>query len=85
MIFTFINFHSIDFDCRTSSLEVPQRKSPATPRTARQLKIPGSDSDTVSSPNPVSKTPKDRSPKVTERKALTSPVSEVFFCHLHLN
>ncbi|XP_022746600.1 interactor of constitutive active ROPs 2, chloroplastic-like [Durio zibethinus] len=61
---------------RTSSLEVPQRKSPATPRTAHQLKIPGSDSDTVSSPNPASKTPKDRSPKVTERKALRSPVSE---------
>ncbi|XWS66930.1 hypothetical protein CRYUN_Cryun05aG0242900 [Craigia yunnanensis] len=61
---------------RTSSLEVPKRKSPATPRTARQLKIPGSDSDTVSSPNPASKTPKDRSPKVTERKALRSPVSE---------
>ncbi|XP_022744246.1 interactor of constitutive active ROPs 2, chloroplastic-like [Durio zibethinus] len=61
---------------RTSSLEVPQRKSPATPRTAHKLKIPGSDSDKVSSPNPASKTPKDRSPKVTERKALRSPVSE---------
>ncbi|XVE76232.1 hypothetical protein DITRI_Ditri12bG0156300 [Diplodiscus trichospermus] len=61
---------------RTSSLEVPQRKSPATPRTARQLKIPGSNSDTVPSPNPASKTPKDRSPKVTERKTLRSPVSE---------
>ncbi|XWS43629.1 hypothetical protein CRYUN_Cryun16bG0120300 [Craigia yunnanensis] len=61
---------------RTSSLEVPQRKSPATPRTARQLKILGSDSATVSSPNPASKTHKDRSPKVTERKALRSPVSE---------
>ncbi|XP_021289662.1 interactor of constitutive active ROPs 2, chloroplastic isoform X1 [Herrania umbratica] len=61
---------------RTSSLEVPQRKSPATPRTARQLKTPGPDSDTVSSPNPASKTPKDRSPKVTARKALRSPVSE---------
>ncbi|OMO72564.1 VHS domain-containing protein [Corchorus capsularis] len=61
---------------RVSTLEVPQRKSPATPRTARQLKTPGSDSDTVPSPNPASKTPKDRSPKVTERKALRSPVSE---------
>ncbi|GMI96559.1 interactor of constitutively active ROP2, ROP interactive partner 2, ROP interactive partner 3 [Hibiscus trionum] len=61
---------------RTSSAEVPQRKSPATPRTARQLKIPGSDSDKVSSPNPKSKTPKDRSPKVSERKVLRSPVSE---------
>ncbi|EOY07757.1 ROP interactive partner 3 isoform 3, partial [Theobroma cacao] len=53
-----------------------KRKSPATPRTARQLKTPGPDSDTVSSPNPASKTPKDRSPKVTARKALRSPVSE---------
>ncbi|KAG4184122.1 hypothetical protein ERO13_A09G151900v2 [Gossypium hirsutum] len=61
---------------RTSSVEVPQRKSPATPRTARQLKIPGSDSEAVSSPNPASKTPKDRSPKVTERKVLRSPVAE---------
>nr|KJB33005.1 hypothetical protein B456_006G1686001 [Gossypium raimondii] len=62
---------------RTSSAEVPQRKSPATPRTARQLKIPGSDSEAVSSPNPASKTPKDRSPKVTERKVLRSPVAEL--------
>ncbi|KAK8632315.1 hypothetical protein V6N13_072709 [Hibiscus sabdariffa] len=61
---------------RTSSAEVPQRKSPATPQTARQLKIPRSDSDTLSSPNTKSKTPKDRSPKVTERKVLRSPVSE---------
>ncbi|KAK8512340.1 hypothetical protein V6N13_097008 [Hibiscus sabdariffa] len=61
---------------RTSSAEVPQRKSPATPRTARQLKIPRSESDTLSSPNTKSKTPKDRSPKVTERKVLRSPVSE---------
>ncbi|XVE96758.1 hypothetical protein REPUB_Repub02eG0250300 [Reevesia pubescens] len=76
MIFTSIIFRSIDFDSRTSSIEVPRRKSPATPRTARQLKIPGSDSDAVSSPSPASKTPKDRSPKVTVRKALKSPVSE---------
>ncbi|XVF76503.1 hypothetical protein PTKIN_Ptkin13bG0271400 [Pterospermum kingtungense] len=61
---------------KTSSLEVPQRKSLATPRTARQLKIPASDSNMVSSPKPGTKTPKDRSPKVTERKALRSPVSE---------
>ncbi|XWS55777.1 hypothetical protein CRYUN_Cryun09bG0029800 [Craigia yunnanensis] len=61
---------------RTSSLEVAQRKSPTTPQTARQLKIPGSDSEKVSSPNPASKTPKGRSPKVTERKALRSPIYE---------
>ncbi|KAA8518796.1 hypothetical protein F0562_016429 [Nyssa sinensis] len=59
---------------RTGSLEVPQRTSPATPRTARQLK--GSDSDSVSSPHPASRTPKDRSPKVIERRSPRSPVSE---------
>ncbi|TYH77294.1 hypothetical protein ES332_D04G144400v1 [Gossypium tomentosum] len=61
---------------KTSPLEVPQRNSSATPRTSHQMKISGSDAGTVSSPNPASKTPKDRSPKVTERKALRSPVSE---------
>ncbi|XP_039042113.1 interactor of constitutive active ROPs 2, chloroplastic-like [Hibiscus syriacus] len=61
---------------RTSSAEAPQRKSPATPRTARQLKIPRSDTDTVSSPNTKSRTPKDRSPNVAERRVLRSPVPE---------
>ncbi|KAK4583375.1 hypothetical protein RGQ29_026219 [Quercus rubra] len=61
---------------RAGSLEVPQRKSPATPRTARQLKTPGSESDSVSSPHPASKTPKDKSPKTVERKSPRSPMSE---------
>ncbi|KAE8666223.1 40S ribosomal protein S23-like [Hibiscus syriacus] len=61
---------------RTSSAEAPQRKSPATPRTACQLKIPRSDTDTASSPNTKSRTPKDRSPKVAERRVLRSPVPE---------
>ncbi|GMI80994.1 interactor of constitutively active ROP2, ROP interactive partner 2, ROP interactive partner 3 [Hibiscus trionum] len=61
---------------KTSSLAVPRRKSPSTPRTARQLKIPGADLDSVSSPNPPGKMPKDRSPKATEHKVLTTPVSE---------
>lgn len=61
---------------RTASSEVPQRKSPATPRTARQLKIPGSDSDSVPSPNPASKIPKDKSPKVPERRSPRSPATE---------
>ncbi|XP_059667694.1 interactor of constitutive active ROPs 2, chloroplastic-like isoform X2 [Cornus florida] len=61
---------------RTGSLEVPQRASPVAPRTARQLKTPGSDSDSVSSPNPASRTPKDRSPKVIERRSPRSPVPE---------
>ncbi|XP_027365596.1 interactor of constitutive active ROPs 2, chloroplastic-like isoform X2 [Abrus precatorius] len=62
---------------RTSTSEVPQRKSPVTPRNARQMKTLGSDSDSVSSsPNPASKPQKDKSPKVTERKSPRSPISE---------
>ncbi|KAK0584061.1 hypothetical protein LWI29_007037 [Acer saccharum] len=62
---------------RAGSLEVPKRKSPASPRTARQLKTPGSDAEVVSSsPRPMNKTPKDRSPKVIERKSPRSPMSE---------
>ncbi|POO01594.1 Interactor of constitutive active ROPs [Trema orientale] len=60
---------------KASTLEVPQRRSPATPRTARQLKTSGSDADSVSSPNVASKTPKS-SPKVIERRSPRSPVSE---------
>lgn len=58
--------------------EVPQKKSPATPRTARQLKTPNSDAYSVSSPNAAKKTPKDRSPKVIECRSPHSPISEVF-------
>ncbi|KAG8647296.1 interactor of constitutive active ROPs 2, chloroplastic [Manihot esculenta] len=58
-----------------SSSELPQRKSPATPRTARKLKIPGPDSDSPSV-NPTSKTPKDKTPKVRERRSPRSPASE---------
>ncbi|KAL0409882.1 UNVERIFIED_CONTAM: Interactor of constitutive active ROPs 2, chloroplastic [Sesamum latifolium] len=61
---------------RPRSLDVPKRPSPATPRTARKLKTPGSDSDSASSPNPVSKTPKDRSPKVVDRKSPRIPAIE---------
>ncbi|CAI0472405.1 unnamed protein product [Linum tenue] len=61
---------------RAASLEVPQRRSPATSRTARQLKPSGADSDSVGSPNPATKTPKDRSPKVPERKSPRSPITE---------
>nr|KYP43922.1 hypothetical protein KK1_034604 [Cajanus cajan] len=42
---------------RTGASEVPQRKSPASPKQA-------------------SKTPKDRSPKVTERRSPRSPIAE---------
>ncbi|KAK7267624.1 hypothetical protein RIF29_20302 [Crotalaria pallida] len=62
---------------RSGLSEVPQRKSPATPRTARHLKTPGSGPDSLSSsPKPASNTPKDRSPKVTERKSPRSPIPE---------
>ncbi|KHN48324.1 interactor of constitutive active ROPs 2, chloroplastic-like isoform X1 [Glycine soja] len=62
---------------RTGTSEVPQRKSPASPQNARKLKTPGSDTDSVSSsPKPGSKTPKNKSPKVTERKSPRSPISE---------
>ncbi|KAK7355714.1 hypothetical protein VNO80_14974 [Phaseolus coccineus] len=61
---------------RAGTSEVP-RKCPASPQTARKLKTPGSDTDSVSSsPKPASKTPKNKSPKVTERKSPRSPISE---------
>ncbi|KAK3038397.1 hypothetical protein RJ639_030563 [Escallonia herrerae] len=60
---------------RTSS-EVPQRTSPTTPRTTRQLKTPGADNDSIPSPHPVIRTPKEKSPKVTERRSPRSPASE---------
>ncbi|CAI9779022.1 unnamed protein product [Fraxinus pennsylvanica] len=61
---------------RPASLDVPHKVSSATPRTARKLKTPGSDSDPVSSPNPASKTPKDRSSKVVVRRSPRTPVAE---------
>ncbi|KAI5425970.1 hypothetical protein KIW84_031697 [Lathyrus oleraceus] len=64
-------------DDRVSASEMSQRKSPATPRTARQLKTPNSGSNSASSsPNPIRKTPKDMSPKVNERRLSHSPISE---------
>ncbi|GKV30158.1 hypothetical protein SLEP1_g39007 [Rubroshorea leprosula] len=66
---------SYDF-CSRTSLEVPQRKSPGTPRTARQLKSPKNDSVAVSSTSPASKKPKDGSPKVVERRSPRSPATE---------
>nr|GMD62726.1 interactor of constitutive active ROPs 2, chloroplastic-like [Ipomoea batatas] len=58
-----------------TTVEVPQRTSPATPRTARKLRT-SIDSDSVSSPNPASRTPKDRSPKVVDRRSPRSPATE---------
>lgn len=59
---------------RTGSLEVPQRSSPATPRSTKQQKTAGADSDTV--PSPVTRTPKARSPKIVDRRSPRSPASE---------
>lgn len=82
-ILSYSGFHPTGFDNRTSSSEVPQRKSLATPRTARQLKLPGSDSDSVSSAaSPMNKTPKG-SPKVVERKSPRSPALEVLSYYLY--
>ncbi|KAL3839626.1 hypothetical protein ACJIZ3_024217 [Penstemon smallii] len=61
---------------RPGSLDVPQKQFASTPRTARKLKTPESNSDSVSSPNTVSKTPKDRSPKVVDRRSPQSPAIE---------
>lgn len=61
---------------RTVSVEVPQRTTAATLKTTRKLKTPGSDADTISSPNPANRTPKDRSPKVVCRRSPRSPVVE---------
>ncbi|GMH10095.1 hypothetical protein Nepgr_011936 [Nepenthes gracilis] len=58
------------------SAEGPQKKSPATPRTAGQLRIPGSDSDPVPFPNPSNRTPNTRSPKFIERGSPRILISE---------
>ncbi|RZC76507.1 hypothetical protein C5167_000571 [Papaver somniferum] len=60
---------------RTGSLEVPQRTSPTTTRTARQLKMPGAEGDSPS-PTSVSRTPKERNLKVAERRSPRSPATE---------
>lgn len=53
---------------RNATVEVPQRTSPAAPKTARKLKTPGSDAAT--------RTPKERSPKVVVRRSPRSPALE---------
>ncbi|KAI3995212.1 hypothetical protein MKX01_032014 [Papaver californicum] len=60
---------------RSGSSEVPHRPSPATPRTARQLKVTGSESDSAS-PHSTIRTP-NRSPKVMDRRSPRSPVTEL--------
>ncbi|XP_077239566.1 interactor of constitutive active ROPs 2, chloroplastic-like isoform X2 [Tasmannia lanceolata] len=57
--------------------EVSQKTSPRTPRSARQLKTTGSESDSASSTHPTIRTPTDRSPKVPDRRSPRSPVLEM--------
>ncbi|KAL6505650.1 hypothetical protein OROHE_023029 [Orobanche hederae] len=63
---------------RHDSLEASQRSSLTTPRVVRKLvKAPGSDADSFfSSPNMVSKTPKDKSPKVVDPRSLRNQATE---------
>lgn len=57
---------------RAATLEVPQR----TTKTARQLKTSGAEADNSVSHSPANRTPKARSPKVTERRSPRTPTSE---------
>ncbi|XP_020086915.1 interactor of constitutive active ROPs 2, chloroplastic-like isoform X2 [Ananas comosus] len=59
---------------RNGSSDVPQRTSPATPRSARVSKTGGNESDT-SGITPM-KTMTERSPKVVERRSPRSPATE---------
>lgn len=68
------DFHMIDLDSRSGSSEAPQKVSP---RAVRQLKTTALESKSASSSNQTCRTPKDRSPKVVERRSPRSPVSEV--------
>ncbi|XP_021751582.1 interactor of constitutive active ROPs 2, chloroplastic-like isoform X1 [Chenopodium quinoa] len=73
-------------ESRNGSSEMPQRtppstkssqkSSPTTNRIARPLKVAGSGSGSIASPNSLSKTPKKRSPKVLERGSPRSPMNE---------
>ncbi|KAJ4838920.1 hypothetical protein Tsubulata_025956 [Turnera subulata] len=61
-----------DFVSRSGSSGTPQRVSP---RAVRQLKTTGLEADS-GSPSNQARTPKDKSPKVTERRSPRSPASE---------
>ncbi|XP_021912177.1 interactor of constitutive active ROPs 3 [Carica papaya] len=58
---------------RSSTSEVPQKVSP---RIVRQLKPTRLELESSASSNSASRTPKDRSPKVVERRSPRSPVTE---------
>ncbi|KAG9139094.1 hypothetical protein Leryth_020770 [Lithospermum erythrorhizon] len=71
---------------RASSLERPKKTSPRTvssegepkisPRVVRQLKTTVQDPETATPSNRTCRTPKDKSPKVSESRAQRSPVGE---------
>ncbi|XP_022731952.1 interactor of constitutive active ROPs 3-like [Durio zibethinus] len=58
---------------RNGSSEVPRRVSP---RAVRQLKPTTLETEAVSTSNPASRTSKEKSPKVVERRSPRSPISE---------
>lgn len=62
----------LKFSTRVVSVEVPQK---IPPRAARQLKTNGVESDGTSSKH--SRTPKDKSPKISDLKSPRSLVPEV--------
>ncbi|CAH9078174.1 unnamed protein product [Cuscuta epithymum] len=60
-----------------TTVDVPQRSSPTTPKTSRKVRTINADSESVSSPNQSSRTPKERSPRVVDRRSPRSPAIEV--------
>lgn len=60
----------------TPSMQTSQKSSPSINRSPRQLKVAGTDFDSVASRSPSSKTPKNRSPKVLASGSPQSPMAE---------
>lgn len=59
---------------RSGSSDAPQRTSPRTPRASRVAKTGGNETDSTGVT--PTRTPMDRSPKVTERRSPRSPITE---------
>ncbi|KAF3455055.1 hypothetical protein FNV43_RR05503 [Rhamnella rubrinervis] len=68
-----LDCHFANIYARTGSSEVPPRVSP---RAARQLRPTALETDSASSSSQATRTSKDRSPKVKERRSPRSPVPE---------
>ncbi|OEL17670.1 Interactor of constitutive active ROPs 2, chloroplastic, partial [Dichanthelium oligosanthes] len=60
--------------CRSGPSDAPQRTSPRTPRASRVAKTGGNETDSTGAT--PTRTPTDRSPKVTERRSPRSPIIE---------